>query len=101
MSREPVTHSQLHDVLEDPIENASKRAKRKQAAAHGLATLVQFARATKSMIPVVEEFEKERNRLGEYDASAAAIIQLATMMRSFVTITHDAAQAIIDLELDR
>lgn len=89
-SAELIAHSQARE----------ERARRVQLAGRAYNIMAQVADSVDQMIPLLEAFNKERQRLGEYDASAAAIMEIAEMNLKIVKLNRAWIQAHIDLILE-
>jgi len=93
-------HTKAAIELANAWADGKEREGQRMAAAHAaMKTCVQIAQELDAIIPNVAEFAKERDRLGEYDASAAAIIELAKIALRMAEYNRSMLQAQIDFML--
>lgn len=69
-------------------------------AAKALFSMGQVMDSLDQIIPLLEQFDKERQRLGEYDASAAAIMQIAQVNLKVAQLLRAWLQAHADLVME-
>lgn len=88
--------SNKSQTVKDNLQHIAEVAERQQRAAAALHGIISVAKALDEVIPDLQDFVAERERLGEYGADAAAIIELAktnlkiaTMMRTWIEFAMD------------
>lgn len=104
MSRKPVTAAQQETEFDSILKKAASKeetAQRLVEAGAGIRALAEEAQRLEVMIPDLIRFAKEREDLGEYDAGAAAIIEMAKTQLDLARAIAALMRAHMHLELDR
>lgn len=99
MKKPAAVHSE--DIEINHANHALLVADRKEAAGAGLRALAAIDQELAEMVPNIAEFVRQRDHLGEYDASAAAIIEISKIMLRYGEFMRAWVKANIDLELAR